>query len=281
VSGAHALSRIDLISADPDRLAVFYGGLGFARVEGAAIGQGERARLRLRLGDEKIDLVGPSYIGAPYPDFVPGWSTVFQHFAIVVTDMRQAYERLEALSGWSAISRDGPQKLPDSSGGVTAFKFRDPEGHPLELIAFPANANPERWRTLNGEGIFRGIDHSAISVTDTKRSADFYARLGLNRHGGSINSGPEQVRLDDITQVDVEVSALSTTKNSPPHVELLQYRGDYNRIGELPSLFDIAASRLVFSIKESEPKPDAQLPQRDPDGHVVVLEEANRYSGST
>lgn len=36
-------------------------------------------------------------------------------------------------------------RLPESSGGVTAFKFRDPDGHPLELLAFPDGKVPSRW----------------------------------------------------------------------------------------------------------------------------------------
>ena len=54
------------------------------------------------------------------------------------------YARLSAHAGWTTISTDGPQLLPASSGGVTAYKFRDPEGHPLELIAFP----PGRTRKM-------------------------------------------------------------------------------------------------------------------------------------
>ncbi len=40
----------------------------------------------------------------------------------------------------------GPERLPARSGGVSAFKFRDPDGHPLELLAFPPEAVPPIWR---------------------------------------------------------------------------------------------------------------------------------------
>ena len=51
--------------------------------------------------------------------------------------------------GWTPISTSGPQLLPAASGGVSAFKFRDPEGHPLELIAFPPGAVPPQWQTAS------------------------------------------------------------------------------------------------------------------------------------
>jgi hypothetical protein len=70
----------------------------------------------------------------------------FKHIAIVVADMESAYLRLRACQGWTAITRPAPQRLPANSGGVTASKFRDPEGHPLELLAFPPNNMPSRWR---------------------------------------------------------------------------------------------------------------------------------------
>ena len=38
----------------------------------------------------------------------------------------------------------GPQLLPPSTGSVTAFKVRDPDGHPLEL-----SYNPARVETGN------------------------------------------------------------------------------------------------------------------------------------
>ncbi len=55
--------------------------------------------------------------------------------------------RLCSVDGWTAISTDGPQRLPPSSGGVAAFKFRDPDGHPLELLAFPDRKWPAHWQS--------------------------------------------------------------------------------------------------------------------------------------
>ena len=93
--------------------------------------------------------------------------------AIVVNDMRRAYQRVMANQRFRPISRNGPVRLPDNSGGVTAFKFRDHDGHPLELLALPQGRTPEEWRRANSTGPFLGVDHTAIAVSDAASSARF------------------------------------------------------------------------------------------------------------
>ena len=46
--------------------------------------------------------------------------------------MDAAYARVRA-AGVQPISLNGPETLPERNGGVRAFKFRDPDDHPLEL----------------------------------------------------------------------------------------------------------------------------------------------------
>jgi len=209
---------VRLNARNPDALSDFFvQALGFERVSPDA------GNAALTLGESRLEIAGCE--GRVYPAFVPGWSPAFQHLAITTTDMAAAMARLERVGGWAPISRGGPQMLPASSGGVTAFKFRDPEGHPLELIFFPeeAPAAPPR------------IDHSAISVADTTVSVAFYRSLGLVVGSRSLNRGPEQDRLDGLGGVEVEVTAL-TFPRAGPHVELLCYRGDYLRTTMLPPL---------------------------------------------
>ena len=251
------LWRIDVISAEPERLAAFYEALGFTR--SGTSREGRETRLGLRLGEARVDLVRPARLGAPYPAAAPGWSPSFQHFAIVVSDMRAAYARLQAQTGWTAISTDGPVRLPEASGGVTAFKFRDPEGHPLELIMSAASP-------AGGADVFLGIDHSAISVADTQRSIEFYETLGLTRVGGSLNTGPEQARLDDMAAPVVEVTALAPTEPTP-HLELLCYRGNFPRDASRLGPNDIAATRVIFGQA-------ASVMIHDPDGHLIVVDQA-------
>jgi hypothetical protein len=112
------------------------GGPEFERLMGAI---GGADRITLNLGREIIELVQFDLPGEPYPHASSSSDLVFQHFAIVVADMMRAVQRLSTIAGWTPISTGDPQHLPASSGGLIAFKFRDPEGHPLELLAFPGD----------------------------------------------------------------------------------------------------------------------------------------------
>ena len=302
MNAVQKLSRIALVSRAPDRLATFYqSAFGFVRgderqLAGTALQSllgipGAKARLiPLRLGGQTIELLGIYPEGEAYPADVPAWSNLFQHFAIVVSSMPAAYAKLSAQAGWKPISTEGPQALPASSGGVTAFKFRDPEGHPLELLAFPSGAVSERWQGSDATG-FLGIDHSAISVADTSQSIDFYRRLGLQRSGGSCNTGPEQDKLDGAEGSIVEVTALAPVE-VPPHVELLCYRNVLDRNRKFSGVNDVAATQLILSTHStaalhalctqtadalvSGPVPFedgvARAMVRDPDGHLLRLE---------
>lgn len=304
------LSRITLICRDPERLADFYqAALGFVRTGETSITEpaygrligipGAAARIvSMQLGEQRIELAAISPAGRSYPDAVSGRSPLFQHFAIVVSDMAPAYERLSSQKGWQTISIDGPQRLPASSGGVSAYKFRDPDGHPLELLAFPSNTGPAAWQASSPTGSL-GIDHSAISVADTDRSVTFYQGLGFQRLGGTLNSGPEQDKLDDIQAAQVEVTALAPPRSSTPHIELLCYRDSHYRNvparpSPRPDTNDIAATRLVLTAANGEiidalcdehrgavisgPVPfdsgTRRAMLRDPDGHLLCLEAA-------
>ncbi|MBU6462413.1 MAG: glyoxalase [Bradyrhizobium sp.] len=279
-----------MVSADPEALAEFYlaafGFLGCGSGPSSVMGGG----IELRLGRQMIKLIRAGPGGRFYPADVAGWSPLFQHIAIVVADMARAYAHLCTIPAWQPISTSGPQLLPAASGGVSAFKFRDPEGHPLELIAFPPNAVPEPWRA-SAQGIYLGIDHSAISVSNTAISVDFYESLGLGRSGGSFNVGREQALLDGVSDPMVEVTSL-TPAQTTPHVELLCYRGDFDRRVRAQDPDDVIASRLVLAVENrailealctdhsaallSGPASRAKdlhcALMRDPDGHLIWLE---------
>jgi catechol 2,3-dioxygenase-like lactoylglutathione lyase family enzyme len=302
MSAVQRLSRIRLVSEQPRRLASFYeSAFGFSRSDethlaGAPLASlfripGAKAHaIALELGSQKIELLGIDPGGEAYPAAVPAWSLLFQHFAIIVSSMADAYARLQVQSGWTPISTDGPQLLPASAGGVAAFKFRDPEGHPLELLAFPLHAVPVIWEKSLANGCL-GIDHSAISVADTSRSASFYQRLGLQRSGGSHNTGPAQDRLDNVKRAVVEVTALAPPEPTP-HIELLCYRGSLNRDTRLPTINGAAATQLILVIESTgvldtlcAQNADAlysgpivfedgvaRAMMRDPDGHLLCLE---------
>jgi catechol 2,3-dioxygenase-like lactoylglutathione lyase family enzyme len=269
------LERIGLNVADLDASEAFYAAaFGFARADAeiqddaalaALLGARRLRTRRLRRGAQLLELTVCEPPGAPYPAGSRSNDVWFQHCALATDDMPEAYRRLCRCGPFEPISRHAPQALP---GGIVAYKFRDPDGHPLELIGFP-HGDPRTER---------GIDHSAIAVADAARSSAFYRWLGLAVQSRQVNTGPAQDSLDGLDGTVVEVVALAPA-HPAPHVELLAYHTPRGRRAPLPRPTDIAASRLVFA---ADALPDgsgtATLANggraallHDPDGHAVVL----------
>lgn len=243
----------------PAAIAFYEAALGFSA---SPIGPGDAPllgvqavrRALLRRGGQCLELTECDPPGAPYPEGSASNDLWFQHCALVTSDMQAAYTRLRSAA-FTAISTNGPQTLP---GGIVAFKFRDPEGHPLELIQFP-----------DGDPLTAGgIDHSAISVSDVASSIDFYtSEFGLAERARQVNTGPAQDALDGLQAVTVNVVALAPAE-AAPHVELLGYRAPSGRAKPAGLLSDIAATRLVF---KTAGNPEPRI-LRDPDGHLCAIE---------
>lgn len=246
--------------------------------------------IRLHLGRQEIELTAFESPGAPYPSGSLANDLWFQHLAIVVNNMHAAYSRLQVHAAMP-ISTHGPQHLPAAAGGVTAFKFRDPDGHPLELIQFPPGTGAALWHQQYTDSCI-GLDHTAISVADTGRSTGFYCGLlGLREISRQVNSGPEQQLLDALPDVAVEVVALQPV-TATPHLELLGYLTPRGRAATARELLDIAANRLVLKVQnlpaliEALQASNASILAagpvtsadgtyaalvRDPDNHLLVL----------
>lgn len=233
---------------------------------------GGAARVTLALGNQQIEIIQFDEPGMPYPFSPHSTDIFFQHFAIVVRDIAQARDRLWGVDDWNSITLDGPQTLPANTGGVTAFKFRDPDGHPLELLQFRADRMPAAWQGDGSHPIFLGIDHSAIGVARIDDSVRFYERLGMRRSAASLNVGSAQERLDDIRHPDVDVIAMSPEVASP-HLELLHYRDTVARAARIQSN-DVAATRLIIARNAGGAVNPTMLPDLlliDPDGHRLHL----------
>ena len=202
----------------------------------------------LQLGAQQLELVAFSPPGRAYPAHTDAANACFQHIAIVVSDMAAAYRRL-CRHVVTPISQDGPQQLPPHNGSVTAYKFRDPDGHPLELIQFPLGIGDAAWQQTRR--VFLGIDHSAIDVADIQQSVDFYTQLlGFSITSRALNSGPAQQRLDRLRGDVVDVVSLQPSTAGPPHVELLGYRHPRTRPGAADThSTDVAADRLVLQMQ--------------------------------
>src|SRR5438876_6828347 len=262
---------------------------------------GARVRVvTMRLGAERIELV--EYLGRkgrPVPADARSNDRWFQHIAIVVNDMDQAYLWLRRHN--VAPTSPEPQRLPDwnpNAGGIRAFYFKDPDGHALEILQFPSGKGDARWQRPTGR-LFLGIDHTAIVTGDTAASLGFYRDLlGLEVKGESENYGPEQERLNGVFGARLRITALRAT--SGPGIELLEYLAprDGRPIPPDERANDVAhwQTRLVSRDGDAAgPLGKARAPfvspgavalrgrelgftqgflVRDPDGHVLQIVEA-------
>ncbi|MDT7952041.1 MAG: VOC family protein [Acetobacteraceae bacterium] len=265
------LLRIELTVADLDRAVAFYtslpglssGGRDEADPAMAALLGAERIEQAcLRRGDQTILLQQFMPAGVPFPSDPASCDQSFQHCALPVADCQAAARAIPASA--TPISVGGPQQLPPRSGGATAYKFRDPDGHPLELIQFP-------------DGHVNGVDHSAIVSSDVERSIAFYRdQLGLTVASRQTNRGPEQDRLDHLSDTVVDVVALQP-RVATPHIEILAYRSPPVRQAAPYQPRDIVATRLVLAV-DAIPSPAGRLADgtdvaliRDPDRHLLLL----------
>jgi catechol 2,3-dioxygenase-like lactoylglutathione lyase family enzyme len=247
----------------------------------------------IAMGQQTLKLVAFDPPGRPYPSERASNDQWFQHFCLVCVDIVKIWERLEGGSP-GVITKGAPVLLPPNTGSVTAFKFRDPEGHPLELIFFPPEIGNPAWQKAGG-GI-AGCDHTAISVMDLDRSIAFYSGLlGFQVGGRSLNRSPEQDRLDGLRGCEVDVVALQPASATTPHVELLHYRRPLGRTStsEIRSN-DVASTRQIHRVDDLDglvARLDAEgvtfvspgvvilkdggkgAAIRDPDGHMIVLME--------
>ncbi len=310
---AEAVESIAIVVSDLDRSVRFFrdvlafdfeaetehSGIERERLEGVF---GARMRVaRLRLGKESIELI--EYLaprGRPLPQDSRSNDRWFQHIAIIVRDMDEAYAHLRRHGVEHASA--GPQKLPEwnaSAGGIEAFYFKDPDGHALEILEFPKGKGHAKWHR-EGTELFLGIDHTAIVVASTEASLRFYRdRLGLQVAGESENYGTEQEHLNNVFGARLRITSLAAPAG--PGVELLEYLAPRDgRPAPLDARSnDLAGWQIRFTARAPlEPAaapllreygfvspgvvslPDGAGPyrnaflMRDPDGHAVKVMEA-------
>jgi catechol 2,3-dioxygenase-like lactoylglutathione lyase family enzyme len=259
------IDRITLIVSDLDRAEDDYvrtfgcrveqrGDIDPALIGVLCLSPSRGRRSLLRLGRERIELLEfTDMAGRPYPPSSTSTDLWFQHMAIIVDDMKSAHQRVMANRRFWPISRNGPVRLPDTSGGVTAFKFRDHDGHPLELLAFPHGNLPGQWRTVDGTGRFLGVDHTAIAVSDPASSARFFGSVfGFRTGTRTENRGPGQADLDDVDGVHVSVTRLAPDLPAP-RMELLHYHvGTRRPIPRDTTSNDIVATHCVVRVASLE-----------------------------
>ena len=312
-AGVQAVAMVGFTVSDMDRSLEFYTRvLDFEKVSddevlGPAYEElhgvfGARLRVaRLRLGEEYLQLT--EYL-TPKGRLIPPDSRSndrwFQHVAIIVRDMDEAYARLRRFKVQHAST--APQLLPKTipaAAGIRAFYFKDPDGHPLEVLQFPPDKGDSRWHRETAR-LFLGIDHTAIVVGNTGASLAFYRNvLGFRLAGESINSGTEQEHLNNVRGARLHITALRASRG--PGIEFLEYLSprdgraypadarpnDVVHWQTTVLIPDAAAAAAVvrrgkFRLLSPAPVklPDTTLGfregflVRDPDGHVVQLVES-------
>jgi catechol 2,3-dioxygenase-like lactoylglutathione lyase family enzyme len=309
-----AVDRIEITVSDLTRARAFYESVLGARARAlpddesalsaraAGVRRAKVRRVQLSLGDERVVLSEYEQAASarPVPPDTRGNDLWFQHVAIVVSDMDRAYAWLRAR-GVQHVS-SGPQTLPSwnrAAAGIRAFYFADEDGHALELIQFPRGKGAARWhaprrceRVPVEHCLFLGVDHTAITVSDTEQSLAFYRdAIGLRVTGESENHGPEQEHLNAVFGARLRITGLAAA--SGPGIELLEYlspRGGRRAPSDArPSdLFhyhvgvvaqrtsDVvkAAARLGQRVEEDRATATAFV--RDPDGHALFVEESSR-----
>jgi catechol 2,3-dioxygenase-like lactoylglutathione lyase family enzyme len=228
------VESVGMTVSDMDRALDFYTGvLAFEKVSDVeVVGEayerlqgvfGLRMRVvRLRLGDEILELT--EYLaprGRPIPVDAKSNDRSFQHIAIIVRDMDEAYGWLRQHKVQHAST--GPQTIPEwnaGAAGIRAFYFRDPDGHTLEVLSFPPDKGAPKWQEK--DRLFLGVDHTAIVVDDTDASLRFYRdALGFKVAGESRNYGTEQEHLNNVAGAYLRITGLRAS--SGPAIELLEY----------------------------------------------------------
>jgi catechol 2,3-dioxygenase-like lactoylglutathione lyase family enzyme len=311
------VEAVGMTVADLDRSVRFYVDVLSFSLEGETDIAGEayerltgvfgmRARVaRLRLGREAIELT--QYLTPEGRPIGTDWRNNdrwFQHVAIIVSDMDTAYGVLRAHK--VRHSSSGPQRLPDwnaAAGGIRAFYFKDPDGHPLEILQFPPDKGDPKWHAASGK-LFLGIDHTAIVVADTAASLAFYeGALGLSVAGHAENWGPEQEHLNGVFGAHLRITTLRAAHG--PGIELLEYLAPSDgrpmptathandlwhetvtlRVGDAEAAsaaLSRAHGRLVSPTAVVLPDHalgiDLGALARDPDGHAVLFAAAGQPS---
>ena len=229
------IAAIGITVSDMDRSVKFYTDvLGFKKISDEEVYGTEYEQLEgifglrmrvvnMQLGDEIIALT--DYItsgGRSIPENAMSNDLIFQHIAIVVSNMEEAYKHLRTHMVMHVST--APQTIPKdniAAAGVKAFYFHDPDMHNLELIYFPKGKGQPKWQQTKGK-LFLGIDHTAIGITNTDSSLKFYEDLlGIARKGDSWNMGMEQAHLNFVEGASLHITGLRSPVG--PGIEFLEY----------------------------------------------------------
>ncbi len=252
----------------------------------------------LRIGHEKVQLMQFNHsVGREVPHDSKSNDLWFQHIAVAVQNMEKAYEVVssEKVEHVSTFPQTLPEYIP-AAHGISAFYFRDTDDHNLELIHFPKGKGNPKWQGET-EDLFLGIDHTAIGISDTDRSLQFYRDvLGLQVAGNSENFGKEQEHLNQVFGARLLITGLKAKEGFG--VEFLEYIAPPGgrlypsnstpldlwhwhiamRVDNLQAVYEKLKQTNTEVVSKGIEKIEGlgygkSLMVRDPDGHAILLYE--------
>ena len=185
---------------------------------------GARMRIvRSALGDESIELT--EYLapkGRPIPADMRANDRVFQHIAIIVSDMDQAYARLRqfrlqhASTGPQTPARLEPKARRHQRLLLPRSRWALPRGAAFPRRQGARQVAPDRSRC------FSASITPPSSSDDTDRSLKLYRdTLGMKVAGESENYDIEQEHLNNVFGARLRITALRAAEG--PGIELLEY----------------------------------------------------------
>ena len=233
--------------------------------------------------------------GRDYPADTKSNDLWFQHIAIIVSDMDKAYEHVRKFN----IKKVSPEpvRLPDWNkdvAGIKAFYFKGPEGHNFELLSFPSDKGDPKWHKKTDK-IFLGIDHTAIGVSNTAKSEQFYEdALALEHKSEAKSWGKEHSRLSGLPNTRLEINSVKGKTGKGIGIEFLEYitpkggrkRPSYWKTNDLATwsstLVTSDIDRAYAALRAANarfitPEPvtlrdsSEAFIVRDPDGHSVMV----------
>ena len=144
-----------------------------ARLVPGASPQVRATTAQLSLGAECLVITQySSPRGNPFPADSRANDYWFEHVAIVVANMDQAYQQVQ--SARARFVSNTPQTLPawnKEAAGISAFYFRDPDGHYLELIHFPPGKGQAKWQAPSNNIFLRRGFSCLVIHSRTKGTA--------------------------------------------------------------------------------------------------------------
>jgi len=309
-----SVEKVTITVSDVDKVKLFYiEALGAKEIKTTVFKKNELGLLfdisdptteikiaLLQIGTEFIELQsfkGKNIKSLPIPEDSRSNDLWFQHIAIVVPNMQKAFEAIQQKK--ATYVSTSPQTLPaylPAASGISAFYFRDPDGHNLEVINFPKGKGNPRWQS-DTTMPFAGIDHTAIGVSNTDAQYKFYKDiLGMNIGGHSENYGTEQEHLNQVFGARLWITGMQGPKGfgieflqylAPPggrkypvnsHVYDLWHWHTTIKVNDIDSVYKscMAAkfkliSKGLVSVNNNDISYTKSFMVRDADGHAVLI----------